>query len=69
MASELDSESLSVLRKISFKRDSCKPLVDVISMTSACGIQKVSENSHSFRKYRKFQKGSESFRKFQKVVI
>ncbi len=54
VTSELDSESLSTLREIIFERDSCKLLVYVTSMTSACKI------SESLRK-------SESFRKFQKV--
>ncbi len=63
MTSELDSESLSTLRKTIFKRDSCKLLVDVTSVTSACQI---SENSE-IQKILEFQKFSESFRKFQKV--
>ncbi len=47
VTSELDSESLSTLRKIIFKRDSCKLLVYVTSMTSAF---------IKFQKIRKFQK-------------
>jgi hypothetical protein len=73
LTSELDSESLSTLRKIIFKRDSCKLLVDVTSvttLTSACHFL-ISEKFRKFQKvsksFRKFQKVSESFRKFQKV--
>ncbi len=50
VTSELDSESLSTLRKIVFRRDSCKLLVDLTSVTSTCEIsespenQKISEN-------------------------
>jgi hypothetical protein len=63
VTSELDSESLSTLRKIIFKRDSCKLLVDVISVTSACKVvckRLISEN------FRKSQKASKSFKTFQK---
>jgi hypothetical protein len=70
VTSELDSESHSTLRKNIFKRDSCKLLVDVTSVTSACHFlisekfRKCQKNSENFRK---FQKVSESFRKSQKV--
>ncbi len=80
MTSELDSESLSTLRKIIFKRDSCKLLVDVISDVQrderlpffnfrkfqkfSTSLKKIQKVSESLRK---FQKVSESFRKFQKV--
>ncbi len=63
VTSELDPKSLSTLRKIIFKRDSCKLLVDVTSVTSACHFL-ISEN---FRKFQNLRKNSESFRKSQKV--
>ena len=70
VTSELDSESHSTLRKNIFKRDSCKLLVDVTSVTSACKLlisEKIRKSQKASKSFRKIQKVSESFRKFQKV--
>ena len=73
MTSELDSESLSTLRKIIFKRDLCKvevvaaPVITTCAKNSKCQIQNFSEFFRISEFFRTCLKKFEKISEFRKV--
>jgi hypothetical protein len=69
VTSELDSESLSTLRKINFKRDSCKVDEVAAPVITSCKISKrqFQKNSKFSKKFKKIRTVSNSFKKIQKI--
>jgi hypothetical protein len=74
VTSELDSESLSTLRKIIFKRDSCKvdevvaPVITSCAKCLSVSSKKFQKTTKCFKKIKKNQKNSKKFKKIQKIA-
>ncbi len=73
MTLELDSESLSTLRKIIFKRDSCTvdevaaPVIASCAKNVRVSISKKNQNLKVRKFFKKFQKTRKYLKKIQKI--